>query len=71
MVVGQKVQLTPEGPVYRVKRINACAAYLESLAQRHVRIEDPRTGEVREFDGADGRTIAVSPNAFLYYPEED
>lgn len=66
MVVGQKVQLDPAGPVYRVKRINACAAYLECLAQRQVKVHDPETGEEKSFTAQDSRVVAVSPNAFVY-----
>lgn len=49
-----------------MKRINACAAYLECLAQRQVRVHDPETGEERSFTAQDSRVVAVSPNAFVY-----
>jgi len=71
MTIGQKVQLTPGGPVWRVLRINACAAYLSRREPKEVVKHNRRTGEEMRFTATRERVIAVSPNAFLYYPEEE
>ena len=71
MTIGQKVQLTPGGPVYRVARINACAAYLSRKEPKEVVKHDRKTGEEVRFIANSESTIAVSPNAFLYYPGEE
>ena len=70
MTIGQKVQLTPGGPVYRVARINSRAAYLSRKEPREV-VKHTREGEEVRFTAQSESTIAVRPNAFLYYPEEE
>lgn len=73
---GQRVRLSPEGPVLVVERVSPGAAYVRSQRTRHVVIQAKFDGEgremrpAREFDGAEGGLLAISRNAFVYDASE-
>ncbi len=58
--VGQRLRLTPAGPIFQAVRVNSCATYLRSVATRLVQLEG------REFEAQESRVLAVSPNAAVY-----
>jgi len=62
--LGERVRLVPGGTLYRVARVNSCAAYLRAinLVPRAVHLPDGRSFLARE----DGGLLPVSPHAFVY-----
>jgi len=66
LTLGQRLRLTEDGPVLTVERVNLCAAYVRTVATRHVVLLDD-DGEVkREFDARETATLAISPTSFVY-----
>jgi hypothetical protein len=58
------VRLSPGGPLYRVTRVNTCAAYLKSAYETPREVVLPNGRSFMANEG--GSILAVSPNAFTY-----
>lgn len=62
--VGERVRLTPDGPVLTVVRVTPCAAYVRGGELREVSLPDGRT-----FTATANRTEPISARAFVYREE--
>jgi hypothetical protein len=63
--VGERVRLTPGGPVRQIVRVTPCAAYYGYEVSRTFPVMDRRTGEVREITRTEHRAEAISAHAFV------
>jgi hypothetical protein len=67
---GQRVRLIPGGPVYKVLRVNDCAAYVKldscNPVHRTVEHENKRTGEITTTEITSyGQPLAISPYSIV------
>jgi hypothetical protein len=62
--LGERVRLIPGGTLYRVARVNSCAAYLRAinLVPKDVHLPNGRSFLAHEGGGL----LPVSPQAFVY-----
>lgn len=68
--VGERVRLTPNGPVCLVVRVTQCAAYVQRKVHREFEATDWKTGAKRMVSTETSHVEPISLHAFVYREED-